>query len=277
VQGGQYADLSDTLSLGNIRQSLILMEDTIIFALIERAQFARNGAVYEAGSIPVPGYTRDGRQLCLLEYLLRETEQVHGRIRRYTNPDETAFFPDDLPPLVLPPLAYPQVLAPCGARINLNASIMAMYLDHLLPDIAPGGDDSNYGSAALYDVMILQALSRRIHYGKFVAEAKFRAAPEEYSALIRARDAGAIMELLTDRAVEAKVVARVALKAATFGQDLSAAAAAEAAAAAAAAAGGGGAPGQKIRPEAVARLYEQWVMPLTKEVEVEYLLQRLDD
>lgn len=106
---GQYSDLSDTLSLSNIRQSLILMEDTIIFSLIERAQFARNAAVYTPGDVPVPGYTREGRQLSLLEYLLRETEQVHGRIRRYTNPDETAFFPDDLPPLVLPPLTYPQV------------------------------------------------------------------------------------------------------------------------------------------------------------------------
>ena len=33
----------------------------------------------------------------------------------------------------------------------------------------------------------------------------------------------------------------------------------------------------KIKPEAVAELYEQWVMPLTKEVEVQYLLQRLDE
>ena len=158
-----------------------------------------------------------------------------------------------------------QVLAPCGARVNVNPAIMAMYLDHLLPDIAPQGDDRNYGSAALHDVIILQALSRRIHYGKFVAEAKFRAAPEEYSALVRVRDAAAILELLTDRAVEAKVVERVQLKAATFGQDLSAP-------------GGGdeAPPNHKIRPEAVARLYEQWVMPLTKEVEVDYLMQRLD-
>lgn len=36
------------------------------------------------------------------------------------------------------------------------------------------GDDGNYGSSAMYDVFCLQALSRRIHFGKFVAEAKFR-------------------------------------------------------------------------------------------------------
>ena len=50
-----------------------------------------------------------------------------------------------------------------------------------------------------------QALSKRIHYGQFVAEAKFRSHPDEYAELIRANDAGGILELLTDRAVEAKV------------------------------------------------------------------------
>lgn len=42
--------------------------------------------------------------------------------------------------------------------------------------ITTAGDDSNYGSAGVLDVLCLQALSKRIHYGKFVAEAKFRCA-----------------------------------------------------------------------------------------------------
>ena len=52
------------------------------------------------------GYAESGKQYSLLEYLLWETEQMHGRIRRYTSPDEHAFFPRDLPPLVLPPIQY---------------------------------------------------------------------------------------------------------------------------------------------------------------------------
>ena len=51
-----------------------------------------------------------------------------------------------------------------------------------------------------------QALSKRIHYGKFVAEAKFRAKPQEYAALIRQKDTDALMALLTDEAQEAKVL-----------------------------------------------------------------------
>jgi chorismate mutase len=103
----EQSDRSSALSLENIRQTLIRLEDTIIFSLIERAQFSLNAPVYEVDAIPVPG--PDGRHQSLLEYLLRETEQVHGRIRRYTSPDEKPYFPDDVPPLVLPPIKYPQV------------------------------------------------------------------------------------------------------------------------------------------------------------------------
>lgn len=51
-------DMSKTLTLANIRSSLIRQEDTIIFQLIERAQFARNQPVYVSEGVPVPGGSR---------------------------------------------------------------------------------------------------------------------------------------------------------------------------------------------------------------------------
>ena len=42
------------------------------------------------------------------------------------------------------------------------------------------GDDSQHGSAVLADVSVLQALSKRVHYGKFVAESKYKTDPGEY-------------------------------------------------------------------------------------------------
>ncbi|KAG2440216.1 hypothetical protein HXX76_004328 [Chlamydomonas incerta] len=263
--------MSSALSLANIRSSLIRQEDTIIFSFIERAQFCRNLPVYTPDAIPVPGFDRCGRRYSLLEYVLRQTEQLHGSVRRYTSPDEHAFFPDDLPPLVLPPITYPSVLDPCADAININDQIRRVYVDDILPGLTVPGDDFNYGSSATLDVPCLQALSKRIHYGKFVAEAKFLAKPEEYSALIRAGDADGIMELLTDKEVERRVVERVRRKVATFGQDVT-----EHGTAAAAGANGDGAPRLKVSPDLVARVYEEIVMPLTKEVEVIYLLRRLD-
>merc|ERR1712079_345172 len=66
-------DLSQQLSLENIRSSLIRQEDSIIFSLIERAQFRRNDVVYQSEAIPVPGYDPyTGARYSLLEYVLRE-------------------------------------------------------------------------------------------------------------------------------------------------------------------------------------------------------------
>ena len=53
--------------------------------------------------------------------------------------------------------------------------------------------------------MLLQLLSKRIHSGKFVAEAKFRGEREKYSRLIAAQDAQGIMDALTKRDVELQV------------------------------------------------------------------------
>ncbi|KAG2454975.1 hypothetical protein HYH02_000801 [Chlamydomonas schloesseri] len=262
--------MSSALSLANIRSSLIRQEDTIIFSFIERAQFCRNLPVYTPDAIPVPGFDRCGRRYSLLEYVLRQTEQLHGSVRRYTSPDEHAFFPDDLPPLVLPPITYPSVLDPCADSINTNDQILRVYVDDILPGLTAPGDDFNYGSSATLDVPCLQALSKRIHYGKFVAEAKFLAKPEEYSALIRAGDADGIMALLTDKEVERRVVERVRRKVATFGQDVTENGTATTGT------NGDGAPRLKVSPDLVARVYEEIVMPLTKEVEVIYLLRRLD-
>lgn len=40
--------------------------------------------------------------------------------------------------------------------------------------ICEPGDDEQHGSSVVCDVNALQALSRRVHLGKFVAESKFQ-------------------------------------------------------------------------------------------------------
>lgn len=73
------------------------------------------------------------------------------------------------------------------------------------------------------------------------------------------------MELLTYETVEAAVKKRVEKKTRKYGQEGRISQQEEAAD-----------PIYKVEPHLVAQLYEDWIMPLTKEVEVEYLLRRLD-
>jgi chorismate mutase len=85
------------------------------------------------------------------------------------------------------------------------------------------------------------------------------------------------MDLLTDRKVELAVVERVRLKAATFGQDINPAAQQQQQAQQQDSQQQQHEQVYKIEPDVLAKMYDDVVMPLTKDVQVAYLLRRLDD
>ncbi|GAB2212473.1 hypothetical protein Droror1_Dr00020443 [Drosera rotundifolia] len=253
-------DESRSLTLDSIRDSLVRQEDSIIFSLLERSQYRYNPDTYDPNTFPLDGFHGS-----LVEFMLKETEKLHAQVGRYKSPDEHPFFPSDLPDPLLPPLQYPQVLHPTADSININRKIWDMYFEDLLPRLVTDGDDGNCGSAAVCDTICLQALSKRVHYGKFVAEAKFRASSEIYKPAIRAQDPEQLMNLLTYQAVEDSVKTRVETKAKLFGREVPANLDTVESD-----------PEYKINPNLVADLYGDWIMPLTKEVQVQYLLRRLD-
>lgn len=256
----QRVDETESYTLEGIRNSLIRQEDSIIFSLVERAQFCYNQETYDPDAFPIDGFHGS-----LVEYMVQETEKLHARMGRYRSPDEHPFFPDQLPNPVLPPMKYPLVLHRAANSININRQVWDMYFKNLLPRLVKQGGDGNYGSSATCDTICLQVLSKRIHYGKFVAEAKFRASPNVYEAAIRAQDRERLMDLLTYPEVEEAIKCRVEMKTRRCGQDISIAEV-----------DGDADPVCKIDPKLVANLYGNWIMPLTKQVQVEYLLRRLD-
>ncbi|KAL9861604.1 Chorismate mutase 3 [Arabidopsis thaliana] len=213
-------DESEYLKLESIRHSLIRQEDSIIFNLLERAQYRYNADTYDEDA-----FTMEGFQGSLVEFMVRETEKLHAKVEtlsaivvdRYKSPDEHPFFPQCLPEPILPPIQYPQIL------------------------------------------------SKRIHFGKFVAEAKFRENPAAYETAIKEQDRTQLMQLLTYETVEEVVKKRVEIKARIFGQDITINDPETEAD-----------PSYKIQPSLVAKLYGERIMPLTKEVQIEYLLRRLD-
>lgn len=248
------------LDLANIRSALIRMEDTILFDLIERAQFFRSRKVYEAGVF------ESLDQLPFLEWMLRQTERMHSQLRRYECPDENPFYPDALVEPVLPHIPYPDVLARYHREINVNDIILKQYIEEIVPSISAndGEQFENYGSCTLSDVQALQAISRRIHFGKFVAEAKFLENKELVSELIRNKDVEGLTELITKPEVERQVLERVEKKAEQYNLD----------------------PQTSLRwsqktqgklnPAVVVDIYKHCIIPLTKKVEIEYLLRRLE-
>ncbi len=245
--------MNPQLLLNNIRGVLTRLEDSIIFALLERAQFKCNQKIYQPACWPEP----ESRE-SIMGFLLRETEKSHALLRRYTSPDEHPFC-QGLPAPILPELRFDEnPLRP--NQVNLNHTIRSLYEERIIPFICQPGDDSQYGSSAVCDVHCLQTLSRRIHYGKFVAECKYRDETDAFLEPLQRGDREALHRLITDERTEQQVLQRVKRKAVSYGG------------------GGKVSPGSEgslgIEPEKVAEVYRQWIIPLTKQVEVLYLLQR---
>nr|POF20675.1 chorismate mutase 2 [Quercus suber] len=236
--------MANGVTLESLRLSLIRQEDTIIFGLIERARFPTNSPTYNESYVSTPTFSGT-----LVHFVVKETEALQAKAGRYANPEEHPFFPDNLPPSVVPPYNFTEagryanpeehpffpdnlppsvvppynfteVLYPPAASININKDIWDMYFKKLLQLFVAPGDDGNYASTAASDLVCLQALSRRIHYGKLVAEVIFRESPGEYEPAIRAKDRDALMKLLTFESVEEEVKRRVAKKAMVFGQEV---------------------------------------------------------
>lgn len=238
------------LQLANVRNELIRLEETIIFGMIERSQFRRNDPLYK------PGAFGDALgEESLMDFLLHESERTYAKVRRYTSPDEHPFFAD-LPAPLLPSLQYENnPLVP--NTINHNERIRQVYVEELVPLICLPGDDMQYGSSAVADVLLLQAISKRVHYGKFVAECKYRSGPAAFDEAIRQHDAGRLFALITLPDVEEKVLERVSNKTRLYTSELDALPDAA-----------------FVTPEKASRVYSDWIMPLNKEIQVEYLLLR---
>ncbi|KIM24669.1 hypothetical protein M408DRAFT_229959 [Serendipita vermifera MAFF 305830] len=293
-----FMNSQDPLSLDRIRSVLVRLEDTIIFSLIERSQFAHNPRCYVKGGISA--LKDQGFDGSWLQWFLKETETFQAKARRFTSPDETPFTAE-LPEPILPSLNYPKILHP--NTINVNPSIMFFYVHNFVPRITHAAtlsvaaanrargimgegefdDDGNYGSAATIDVEILQAISKRVHYGKFVSESKFQAHPSDFIPHILKPNRKALEALITKPEVERALLARLRKKAALYARELDMRGdpletevqtngQLDSADKAQKAAGKGV---FRVDVDTVEQLYENYIIPLTKEVEVDYLLQRL--
>mmetsp|Transcript_5467 Transcript_5467/g.8084 ORF Transcript_5467/g.8084 Transcript_5467/m.8084 type:complete len:290 (+) Transcript_5467:662-1531(+) len=261
------------LDLNALRNQLVRLEDTIIFGLVERASFKQNPAAYDPKGITVKGAAGALQfQGSYFSYYLTENEKVHARMRRYTSPDEHPFTQYNfLPKPVLPELKWPKTLCEPTGKWNLNDKILDFYMKKVIPSLCEEGNDQHYGSSVTLDVSLLQALSKRINYGKFVAEIKYRKNRALLRMLRERKDIAGIRKMITKPDVEAKILQRVQLKAVAYGNaDVLSVIDDEITE-----------PKQKkidaakgkINPKDISKLYEE-IMEMTKQVQMKYLLER---
>lgn len=246
---------ADTFKLDRIAAVLEGLEETIIYRLLDRCQFARNAAAYRSGASSLPGL----ENCSLLEARLQMQEEMDARFGRFMVPEERPFT-RQLPPAQRTPPKADNEFPPYDFELVNQSVAIRHHYDQLLTDVCAPGDDGHYGSAVEMDVAALQAIGRRIHFGAlYVAESKYRAMPQEYGPLIQAKDKAGLLQLLTRAEVEARILVRVHEKIDYLQKAVN----------------------TRIRrvvdPEIIMAFYRTSIIPLTKQGEVAWLLAHRGD
>ncbi len=233
----------------SIRGSLEHLEDEILMHIISRAQFATNPEVYKRGYKGNPYTSR-------LDKMLLMQEGVFSIFGRYKDPVERPFNVGLPPPEDKQVIEHPDIHLVNFDSVNVTKHIMEEYLS-LVPRICLAGDNNlYYGSSAEHDIFVLMTISQRIHSGIYVAEWKRFKEPEKFDNLIARRDEKLLLEAITNSAVEDEVLQRVHKKATAWQSETN--------------------PDVRIivPPGVIVKFYEDVIIPLTKEVEVRYFLNR---
>lgn len=243
-----------TLDLNLIAAHLEGLEETIIHRLIDRAQFASNPDAYRPGH---SGFRGAGGK-SLFDLRLRYQEEMDAAFARYLVPEERPMHHDLPPPRREAQLPTTPLEIDDMDRVNVTPQIVRGYLEFLprLCDVGPG-DDGQHGSSVEHDVLAIQAIARRVHYGAlYVAESKYRSAPDLYAPLLAAGNREEILRTITRPEVEERILRRVSQKVDYVQATINTAVR------------------RKIDREVVLGLYRDLIIPLTKEGELRYLFNR---
>jgi chorismate mutase len=241
-----------TLRLDAIASHLAGLEETLIYKLLDRAQFAGNPGAY------LPGQSRfqPAETGSLFELRLLYQETLDTQFGRYLIAEERPFHLGLPASRRIPPAADTGLVISDLETVNVSGPIRQAYLEWL-PRLCGAGDDGQWGSSVEHDVICLQALARRIHYGAlYVGESKFREEPVRFASLVAARDDAGLSEAITRAEVETRVLSRVRAKVEAV-QSVS-----------------DPALRRLVDPETIVDFFRTAIIPLTKDGEIRYLYQR---
>lgn len=149
------------------------------------------------------------------------------------------------------PLGVGEIATLFGATATIAGRVRILrplYVNTLLPLLCAPGTDEDRRKCIAADANCMNALVQRLNLSVHVAALKREEIPEPLRAPLEARDPAALEEAITNHAVEAEVIAR------TLGTSREQHAC------------------EPDVPERIARLYAEWIIPLSRKIQVHDLL-----
>ncbi|KAI9107180.1 hypothetical protein K1719_021789 [Acacia pycnantha] len=188
---------SSCLNLKDMRLTASTLEDHIIFTLLECTVYSYHHSLYNM-NVSL-NHENKGE---MLRRVVSKTENFQAAFDIFKLPEEMSFFPDNLleersnpdatvgsPPLVLDPVA---------TSLDMNNKLCSLYNICIFNFMKPKVEnDGRQDSALPCDVSCIQAISKRVPLGKFLAEAKFQMSTDKFKEDVKAQN----IQLLNDALV----------------------------------------------------------------------------
>ncbi|MDO5577264.1 MAG: hypothetical protein Q4F84_09300 [Fibrobacter sp.] len=240
------------LNLELIAARLESFEETIISLLLDRAQYYSNTIIYQVGKSGFSGENEHS----LFDIRLRNQENMDSVFGRFCVPEERPFTSNLQPPKRTVTITKNDLHIDDYNMISVTDDILSSYLK-LIPKLCRDGDDLQYGSCVEIDVYAIQAIARRIHFGAlYVGESKYRSNQQSFISLIEKQDTKTILDLITRKEIEDRIVERIILKTNSVQQTANRLVR------------------HTVDPEIIAGFYRDIIIPLTKKGEILYLMNR---
>jgi len=226
------------MDIAQPRSELEKLEDTICMFLNQRLMFNYDKKIYKVGGIPIKGYNGS-----FFKYFFKETEILNSRLGRYTKatPEEQPFLIRPSKPII----QKNEEISEVQPVKNMTKKISSEYFT-FLSSVCQEGENCDPGSTVSLDILCLQSLSRRVHLGGYIAEAKYQKDKELYDRLIAAEDIEGIRRQLRNIEKEEENLERIEKKSIIYG----------------------------VPGELVCGFFKDTVMPTTIEVELVYFMSK---
>jgi chorismate mutase len=220
----------------SIRPGLDILANEIIISLKKRTRFAKNPEVY------APGLVRGDPGASLLRYELARIEQVHAELGRFKFADQEPYTSiDDIESIIVRDTPASPIEP---MRSGVGGRIIKFYGNWIGIACQDGSNPDTFGETVTADVTALLAVMERINLGKYVAESKFCDAPDKFREAGGEREATLDLIVRRDREGQVFELARTLARHYDFDED-----------------------------QAVAVF--EFMVEVTKDVEVDYIRQRL--
>jgi len=234
------------MELEKVRDRLIELEDIIIKGLCERANYKQNLEIYEHNAEQFK--YKNNFEGTYFDFMFKQIENVHSIAGRYNCFDEKPFYKglEECQVEREYNSQIPDEILKFSKKINFSPWIKIGYLN-FINELCEEGEDANYGDTTLSDIFNLQAISKRIHYGILVMEAKYKDNQSQYDKLLSQNNDISIGSALKNVSVEQKVLQRVKEKSIKNGFK---------------------------NPNKIVKFFKNCIIPMTIQVELDYIFSK---